>query len=142
MGRSNRTLPVVWLGRVNRFLYPRIKCIKYRNLNQVTRAETYLLIKMEGFVEKNNAASWVTALDLWKWYFRRSLMMSYPKKWLEQFDVSRMVDIDILMQIWKNRVGSRNGQGVPAPIDSRRSLSKNTATSADVKRMAFRNKGV
>ncbi|GFV17132.1 hypothetical protein TNCV_3632951 [Trichonephila clavipes] len=25
-------------------------------------------------------------------------------RWLEQFVVSRMVDIDILMQIWKNRV--------------------------------------
>ncbi|GFY15034.1 uncharacterized protein TNCV_4492871 [Trichonephila clavipes] len=28
MGESNRTLPVVWLGRVNRYPYPRIKCIK------------------------------------------------------------------------------------------------------------------
>ncbi|GFY35659.1 uncharacterized protein TNCV_2619501 [Trichonephila clavipes] len=55
MGQSNRTLPVVWLGRVNRYPYPRIKCIKYRNLNQ-------------------------------------------------QIDVSRMVDTDILIQIWKNRV--------------------------------------
>ncbi|GFW16674.1 uncharacterized protein TNCV_2352961 [Trichonephila clavipes] len=36
MGQSNRTQPVVWLGRVNRYPYPRIKCIKYRNLNQVT----------------------------------------------------------------------------------------------------------
>ncbi|GFX22862.1 uncharacterized protein TNCV_2606041 [Trichonephila clavipes] len=27
-GQSNRTLPVVWLGRVNRYPYPRIKCIK------------------------------------------------------------------------------------------------------------------
>ncbi|GFY16014.1 uncharacterized protein TNCV_340631 [Trichonephila clavipes] len=34
MGQSNRTLPVVWLGRVNRYPYPRIKCMKYRNLNQ------------------------------------------------------------------------------------------------------------
>ncbi|GFV67393.1 uncharacterized protein TNCV_49861 [Trichonephila clavipes] len=42
MGQSNRTLPVVWLGRVNRYPYPRIKCMKYRNLNQVTRAEIYL----------------------------------------------------------------------------------------------------
>ncbi|GFW90348.1 uncharacterized protein TNCV_2122111 [Trichonephila clavipes] len=25
-------------------------------------------------------------------------------RWLEQIDASRMVDIDILMQIWKNRV--------------------------------------
>ncbi|GFX76617.1 uncharacterized protein TNCV_3163351 [Trichonephila clavipes] len=52
MGQSNRTLPVVWLGRVNRYPYPRIKCIKL----------------------------------------------------LEQIDVSRMVDTDILIQIWKNRV--------------------------------------
>ncbi|GFT24241.1 uncharacterized protein TNCV_2064681 [Trichonephila clavipes] len=37
MGQSNRTLPVVWLGRVNRYPYPRIKCIKYRNLNQERR---------------------------------------------------------------------------------------------------------
>ncbi|GFV20716.1 hypothetical protein TNCV_777611 [Trichonephila clavipes] len=138
MGQSNRTLPVVWLGRVNRYPYPRIKCNKYRNLNQVTRAEIYILLKRESFVKKNNAASWVTVLDLWKWHFRRSLMMSYPKhatcvmsfgmyiikkgrfkfvcassygcnlttqilRWLEQIDVSRMVDIDILMKIWKNR---------------------------------------
>ncbi|GFX24207.1 hypothetical protein TNCV_3869691 [Trichonephila clavipes] len=34
MGQSNRTLPVVWLGRVNRYPYPRIKSIKYGNLNQ------------------------------------------------------------------------------------------------------------
>ncbi|GFS56607.1 uncharacterized protein TNCV_1852761 [Trichonephila clavipes] len=138
MGQSNRTLPVVWLGRVNRYPYPRIKCIKYRNLNQVTRAEIYLLLKRESMVEKINAATCVTVLDLWKWYFRRSLMINYPKhttcvmpvgmyiikksrfkflcayygcnlttlilRLLEQIDVSRMVDIDILMEIWKNRV--------------------------------------
>ncbi|GFU81158.1 hypothetical protein TNCV_1118101 [Trichonephila clavipes] len=102
----------------------------------MTRTEIYLSLKRESLVERNNAASWVTVLDLWKWYFRRSLMMSYPKyaacvmpvgihiiiklrfkfassygcnlttrilRWLEQIDVSRMVDIDILMQIWKNR---------------------------------------
>ncbi|GFX28741.1 uncharacterized protein TNCV_4249801 [Trichonephila clavipes] len=34
MGQSNRTLPVVWLGRVNRYPYPRFKCIKYGNFNQ------------------------------------------------------------------------------------------------------------
>ncbi|GFV70077.1 hypothetical protein TNCV_301 [Trichonephila clavipes] len=35
MGESNRTLlPVVWLGRVNRYPYPRIKNVKYGNLNQ------------------------------------------------------------------------------------------------------------
>ncbi|GFY00384.1 uncharacterized protein TNCV_1664231 [Trichonephila clavipes] len=33
-GQSNRTLPVVSLGRLNRYPYPRIKCMKYRNLNQ------------------------------------------------------------------------------------------------------------
>ncbi|GFU82813.1 uncharacterized protein TNCV_266101 [Trichonephila clavipes] len=138
MGQSNRTLPVVWLGRVNRYPYPRIKCIKYRNLNQVTRAEIYLLLKRESLVEKINAASCVTVLDLWKWYFSRSLMMNYSKhttcvmpvgmyiikksrfkflcayygcnlttlilRFLEQIDVSRMVDIDILIQIWKNHV--------------------------------------
>ncbi|GFT36262.1 hypothetical protein TNCV_3464421 [Trichonephila clavipes] len=137
-GQSNRTLPVVWLERVNRYPYPRIKCMKYRNLNQVTRAEIYLLLKRESLVEKINAASWVTVLDLWKWYFRRSLMMNYPKhttcvmtvgmyiikksrfkflcaydgcnlttlilRLLEQTGVSRMVDIDILIQIWKNHV--------------------------------------
>ncbi|GFT61122.1 uncharacterized protein TNCV_4558491 [Trichonephila clavipes] len=134
-GQSNRTLPVVWLGRVNRYPYPRIKCM---NLNQVTRAEIYLLLKRESLVGKINVASWVTVLDLWKWYFRRSLMMIYPThttcvmtvgmciikksrfkflcaydgcnlttlilRLLEQIGVSRMVDIDILIQIWKNRV--------------------------------------
>ncbi|GFX88748.1 hypothetical protein TNCV_1557931 [Trichonephila clavipes] len=95
-------------------------------------------LKGKSLVEKINAASWVTVLDLWKWYFRRSLMMNYPKhttcvmtvgmyiikkSWfkflcaydgcnlttlilslLEHIGVSRMVDIDILIQIWKNRV--------------------------------------
>ncbi|GFV68896.1 hypothetical protein TNCV_1985601 [Trichonephila clavipes] len=137
-GQSNRTLPVVWLGRVNRYPYPRIKCMKYRNLNQVTRAEIYLLLKRERLVGKINVATCVTVLDLWKWYFRRSLLMNYPKhttcvmtvgmyiikksrfklfcaydgcnlttlilRLLEQIDVSRMVDTDILIQIWKNRV--------------------------------------
>ncbi|GFV02980.1 uncharacterized protein TNCV_2744431 [Trichonephila clavipes] len=69
MGQSNRTLPVVWLGRVNRYPFPRIKCIKYRNLNQVTRAEIYVLLKRESLVGKINAATCVTLLDLWKWYF-------------------------------------------------------------------------
>ncbi|GFV83229.1 retrovirus-related Pol polyprotein from transposon opus [Trichonephila clavipes] len=108
-------------------------------LNIFSTTEIYLLLRREGFVEKNSAASWVTVLDLWKWYFCRSLTMSYLKyatyvmsfgiymtkkmrfktvctssygcnlkaqilRWLEQFVVSRMVDIDILMQIWKNRV--------------------------------------
>ncbi|GFY32826.1 hypothetical protein TNCV_4024501 [Trichonephila clavipes] len=76
VGQSNRTLPVVRIGRVNRYPYLGNKCIKYMSLNQVTPAEFYLLLKSESFVEKNNAASWVTVLDLWKWYFCRSLMMS------------------------------------------------------------------
>ncbi|GFT51574.1 retrovirus-related Pol polyprotein from transposon opus [Trichonephila clavipes] len=42
-------------------------------LNIFSRTEIYLLLKREGFVEKNSAASWVTVLDLWKWYFCRSL---------------------------------------------------------------------
>ncbi|GFW78391.1 uncharacterized protein TNCV_1379371 [Trichonephila clavipes] len=138
VGQSNRTLPVVWLRRVNRYPYPRIKCIKYGNLNQVTRAEIYFFLRRESLVEKINAASWVTVLDLWKWYFRRSLLMNYPKRTtcvmpvgmyiikksrfkflcaydecnlttrilrlLEPIEVPRMVDIDILMEVWKNRV--------------------------------------
>ncbi|GFW40891.1 retrovirus-related Pol polyprotein from transposon opus [Trichonephila clavipes] len=43
-------------------------------LNIFSRTEIYLLSKREGFIEKNSAASWVTVLDLWKWYFCRSLM--------------------------------------------------------------------
>ncbi|GFV42622.1 retrovirus-related Pol polyprotein from transposon opus [Trichonephila clavipes] len=56
-------------------------------LNIFSRTEIYLLLKGEGFVEKNSAASWVTVLRM-----------------LEQFVISRIVDIDLLMQIWKNRV--------------------------------------
>ncbi|GFS86883.1 hypothetical protein TNCV_216031 [Trichonephila clavipes] len=98
-----------------------------------------LLSKSEGFVEKNSAASWVTVLHLWKWYFCRSLTKNYAAccmpfgicmtkkvrfkieytsygcnltaqvlRMLEQFVVSRIVDIDILMQIWKNRVKQIN----------------------------------
>ncbi|GFW92417.1 retrovirus-related Pol polyprotein from transposon opus [Trichonephila clavipes] len=101
-------------------------------LNMFSRTEIYLLSKREGFVEKNSAASWVTVLDLWKWYFCRSLTKKYAAcvmpfeiymtkkvrfkieyasygcnltaqvlRMLEQFVVSRLVDIDILMQIWK-----------------------------------------
>ncbi|GFW49804.1 retrovirus-related Pol polyprotein from transposon opus [Trichonephila clavipes] len=46
-------------------------------LNIFSRTEIYLLLKREGFVEKNSAASWVTVLDLWKWYFCRSLTKGY-----------------------------------------------------------------
>ncbi|GFW56313.1 retrovirus-related Pol polyprotein from transposon opus [Trichonephila clavipes] len=101
--------------------------------------EIYLLLKREGFVEKNSAVSWVTVLDLWKRYFCRSLTKKYAAcvmpfdiymtkkvrfkieytsygcnltaqvlRMLEQFVVSRIVDIDILMQIWKNRVKQIN----------------------------------
>ncbi|GFW80192.1 retrovirus-related Pol polyprotein from transposon opus [Trichonephila clavipes] len=95
-----------------------------------SRTGIYLLLKREGFVEKNSAASWVTVLDLWKWYFCRFLTKNYAAcfmsfgicmtkkvrfkieytsygcnltaqvlRMLEQFVVSRIVDIDILMQI-------------------------------------------
>ncbi|GFX22355.1 retrovirus-related Pol polyprotein from transposon opus [Trichonephila clavipes] len=42
-----------------------------------SRTGIYLLLKREGFVEKNSAVSWVTVLDLWKWYFCRSLTKGY-----------------------------------------------------------------
>ncbi|GFX06576.1 uncharacterized protein TNCV_3018101 [Trichonephila clavipes] len=103
-GQSNRTLPVVWLGRVNRYPYPRIKCMKYRNLNQLTRAEIYLLLKRESLVEKINAASWVTVLDLFLCAYDGCNLTTLILRLLEQIGVSRMVDIDILIQIWKNRV--------------------------------------
>ncbi|GFS72607.1 retrovirus-related Pol polyprotein from transposon opus [Trichonephila clavipes] len=108
-------------------------------LNIFLRTGIYLLLKREGFVEKNSAASWVTVLDLWKWYFCRSLTKNYAAcfmsfgicmtkkvrfkieytsygcnltaqvlRMLEKFVVSRIVDIDILMQIWKNRVKQSN----------------------------------
>ncbi|GFY12978.1 uncharacterized protein TNCV_665441 [Trichonephila clavipes] len=108
-------------------------------LNIFSRTEIYLLLKREGFVEKNSAASWVTVLDLWKWYFCRSLTKKYAAcvmsfgiymtkkmrfktvctsygcnltaqvlRMLEQFVVFRIVDIDILVQIWKNRVKQIN----------------------------------
>ncbi|GFX28728.1 retrovirus-related Pol polyprotein from transposon opus [Trichonephila clavipes] len=108
-------------------------------LKILSRTGIYLLLKMEGCVEKNSAASWVTVLDLWKWYFCRSLTKNYAAcfmsfgicmtkkvrfkieytsygcnltaqvlRMLEQLVVSRIVDIDILMQIWKNRVKQIN----------------------------------
>ncbi|GFW04709.1 retrovirus-related Pol polyprotein from transposon opus [Trichonephila clavipes] len=108
-------------------------------LSIFSRTGIYLLLKREGFVEKSSAASWVTVLDLWKWYFCRSLTKNYAAcfmsfgicltkkvrfkieytsygcnltaqvlRMLEQFVVSRIVDIDILMQIWKNRVKQIN----------------------------------
>ncbi|GFY29080.1 retrovirus-related Pol polyprotein from transposon opus [Trichonephila clavipes] len=108
-------------------------------LSIFSKTEIYLLLKREGFVEKNSAVSWVMVLDLWKWYFCRSLTKNYAAcfmsfgicmtkkvrfkieytsygcnltaqvlRMLEQFVVSRIVDIDILMQIWKNRVKQIN----------------------------------
>ncbi|GFW96078.1 transposon Ty3-G Gag-Pol polyprotein [Trichonephila clavipes] len=107
-------------------------------LSIFSRTEIYLLLKREGFVEKNNAASWVTVLDLRKWYFCRSFtkyaacvmpfdiymtkkvrfkivytsygcnLTAQVLRMLKQFVVSRIVDIDILMQIWKNRVKQIN----------------------------------
>ncbi|GFT87373.1 retrovirus-related Pol polyprotein from transposon opus [Trichonephila clavipes] len=108
-------------------------------LSIFSKTEIYLLLKREGFVEKNSAASRVTVLDLWKWYFCRSLTKRYAAcvmsfgiymtkkmrfktactsygcnltaqvlRMLQQFVVSRIVDIDILMQIWKNRVKQIN----------------------------------
>ncbi|GFW39119.1 retrovirus-related Pol polyprotein from transposon opus [Trichonephila clavipes] len=46
-------------------------------LSIFSKTEIYLLLKREGFVEKNSAVSWVTVLDLWKWYFCRSLTKNY-----------------------------------------------------------------
>ncbi|GFT19538.1 retrovirus-related Pol polyprotein from transposon opus [Trichonephila clavipes] len=46
-------------------------------LNIFSRTEIYLLSKREGFVERNSTASWVTVVDLWKWYFCRSLTKNY-----------------------------------------------------------------
>ncbi|GFW13735.1 retrovirus-related Pol polyprotein from transposon opus [Trichonephila clavipes] len=108
-------------------------------LSIFSKSEIYLLLKREGFVEKNSAVSWVMVLDLWKWYFCRSLTKNYAAcfmsfgicmtkkvrfkieytsygcnltapvlRMLEQFVVSRIVDIYILMQIWKNRVKQIN----------------------------------
>ncbi|GFT93753.1 retrovirus-related Pol polyprotein from transposon opus [Trichonephila clavipes] len=108
-------------------------------LSIFSKTEIYLLLKREGFVEKNSAVSWVMVLDLWKWYFCRSLTKNYAAcfmsfgicmtkkvrfkieytsygcnltaqvlRMLEQFVVSRIVDIDILMQIWKNRIKQIN----------------------------------
>ncbi|GFS87971.1 retrovirus-related Pol polyprotein from transposon opus [Trichonephila clavipes] len=108
-------------------------------LSIFSRTEIFLLLKREGFVEKNSAASWITVLDLGKWYFFRSFTKKYTAcvmpfdiymtkkvrfkivytsygcnltaqvlRMLEQFVVSRIVYIDILMQIWKNRVKQIN----------------------------------
>ncbi|GFX14935.1 uncharacterized protein TNCV_1486761 [Trichonephila clavipes] len=136
MGQSNRTLPVVWLGRVNRYPYPRIKCIKYRNLNQVTRAEIFfkkgkfgrkdqrgIVGDCTGFVEvvfssfSNDELSEAHHMryDSCMYIIKKSrfkFLCAYDGcnlttlilRLLEQIDVSRMVDIDILIQIWKNRV--------------------------------------
>ncbi|GFV31395.1 retrovirus-related Pol polyprotein from transposon opus [Trichonephila clavipes] len=70
-------------------------------LNIFSRTEIYLLSKREGFVEKNSAASWVTVLDLWKWYFGRSLTKGYA---------ACVMPFDIYMtkKIWKNRVKQIN----------------------------------
>ncbi|GFV16237.1 retrovirus-related Pol polyprotein from transposon opus [Trichonephila clavipes] len=108
-------------------------------ISTLENLEIYLLLKGEGFVERNSSASWVTVLDLWKWYFCRSLTKNYAAcvmsfgtymtkkvrfkieytsygcnltaqvlRMLEQFVISRIVDIDLLMQIWKNRVKQIN----------------------------------
>ncbi|GFW74304.1 retrovirus-related Pol polyprotein from transposon opus [Trichonephila clavipes] len=55
-------------------------------LNIFSRTEIYLLLKREGFLGMNSAASWVTVLDLWSWYFCRSLTKN-PRLLLEQSSV-------------------------------------------------------
>ncbi|GFU79577.1 retrovirus-related Pol polyprotein from transposon opus [Trichonephila clavipes] len=55
----------------------RVKVTCEALLSIFSKTEIYLLLKREGFVEKNSAVSWVTVLDLWKWYFCRSLTKNY-----------------------------------------------------------------
>ncbi|GFW02978.1 uncharacterized protein TNCV_155981 [Trichonephila clavipes] len=106
MGQSKSTLPVVWLGRVNRYPYPRIICIKYRNLNQVTRAEIYFFVKKGKFCrqEQRGIVGHCTGFVEVVFSSFSHEELSEILRWLEQIDLSRKVDIDILMQIWKSRV--------------------------------------
>ncbi|GFT35281.1 retrovirus-related Pol polyprotein from transposon opus [Trichonephila clavipes] len=128
-----------WCGEARPVTSLSAKVTREALLKIFSRTGIYLLLKRKGFVEKNSAASWVTVLDLWKWYFCRSLTKGYAAcvmpfdiymtkkvrfkieytsygcnltaqvlRMLEQFVVSRIVDIDILMQIWKNRVKQIN----------------------------------
>ncbi|GFU76566.1 uncharacterized protein TNCV_1940541 [Trichonephila clavipes] len=52
MGQSNRTLPVVWLGRVNRYPYPRIKCVKYRKFEPGDANRDLSFVKKGKFCRK------------------------------------------------------------------------------------------
>ncbi|GFT56037.1 hypothetical protein TNCV_3117221 [Trichonephila clavipes] len=125
-----------WLGESEPIPVPRIKCIKYGNLNQVKRAEIYFL-RRESLVEKINARivgdcigfmevvfSSFTTDELSKhttcvtpvgmYIIKKSrfkFLCAFDEcnlttrilRLLEPIEVPRMVDIDILMEIWKNR---------------------------------------
>ncbi|GFV98560.1 retrovirus-related Pol polyprotein from transposon opus [Trichonephila clavipes] len=72
-----------------------------------SRTGIYLLLKREGFVEKNRRSIVGHGTG-----FVEVVFLSFSHegvlRMLEQFVVSRIVDIDILMQIWKNHVKQIN----------------------------------
>ncbi|GFY33147.1 tyrosine-protein phosphatase Lar-like [Trichonephila clavipes] len=78
-------------------------------LSIFSRTEIYLLSKREGFVEKNSGASWVTVLDLWKWYFCRSLTKGYA---------ACVMPFDIYMtkKVIEVRLYSNEIQSTPLPL--------------------------
>ncbi|GFU46134.1 retrovirus-related Pol polyprotein from transposon 17.6 [Trichonephila clavipes] len=53
------------------------RCVDYRRLNEITRAEFFPLPNMEEIVEKVSAAPYVTVMDLSKGYFQIPLTQRY-----------------------------------------------------------------
>ncbi|GFU84662.1 hypothetical protein TNCV_5109191 [Trichonephila clavipes] len=67
IGQSDYTSPLILVDCPNKDPRP---CVDYRRLNEITRAEFFLLPNMEEIVEKMSAAPYVTVMDLSKDYFQ------------------------------------------------------------------------
>ncbi|GFW88142.1 retrovirus-related Pol polyprotein from transposon opus [Trichonephila clavipes] len=103
-------------------------------LNIFSRTEIYLLSKREGFVEKNSAASWVTVLDLWKWYFGRSLTKGYAAC-VMPFDIYMTKKVRFKIEYTSYGCGACKEQ-LPAPgnrSNERRYREKDLATTEEKK---------
>ncbi|GFX15502.1 uncharacterized protein TNCV_3304311 [Trichonephila clavipes] len=113
MGQSNRTLPVVWLGRVNR--YPKGKFGRKDQRSNVRHCTGFVEVVFSSFSNDELSEAHHMRYDSWHVHYKKSrfkFLCAYDGcnlttlilRLLEQIDVSRMVDIEILIQIWKNRV--------------------------------------
>ncbi|GFW56273.1 uncharacterized protein TNCV_1877931 [Trichonephila clavipes] len=104
MGQSNRTLPVVWESLVEKInaapcvtVLDLWKLYFRRALMMNYTKHTTCVLTVGMYIIKKSRFKFLCAYD-------GCNLTTLILRLLEQIDVSRMVDIDILIQIWKNRV--------------------------------------